>query len=198
MSCIFREFRGWPCLQVGLIEISPYDQQPKIKIYREGDESSECKGDGSLCYNSEESVKLAIEILDSGFIRPAFQIRVTRADFSNVVPATNRRPALSQAQVCRMTFYLVLLSVTISCRQVKVARSAMKQALAWNEDDDIGVKKAAALKIVVLEGMFSPTDFESHPSFEEELQVRYIDWPVLDSSLSLFRLNCPSISSRWT
>jgi hypothetical protein len=47
----------------------------------------------------------------------------------------------------------------------------MKQALAWNEDDDIGVKKAAALKIVVLEGMFSPTDFESQPSFEEELQV---------------------------
>jgi hypothetical protein len=33
-------------------------------------------------------------------------------------------------------------SVTISCRQVKVARSAMKQALAWNEDDDMGVKKA--------------------------------------------------------
>ena len=97
-----------------------------------------------------------------------------------------------------MTFYLVLLSITISCRQVKVARSAMKQALAWNEDDDIGVKKAAALKIVVLEGMFSPTDFESHPSFEEELQVRYIDWPVLDSSLSLLCLNCPSISSRWT
>eukprot|EP01036_Dinobryon_divergens_P024852 gene24852-33339_t len=138
--------------KVGLIEISPYDQQPKIKIYREGDEGSECKGDGSLCYNSEESVKLAIEILDGGFIRPAFQIRVTRADFSNVIPATTSRPTLSQAQV-------------------KVARSAMKQALAWNEDDDIGVKKAAALKIVVLEGMFSPTDFESQPSFEEELQV---------------------------
>ena len=86
-------------LQVGLIEISPYDQQPKIKIYREGDESSECKGDGSLCYNSEESVKLAIEILDGGFLRPAFQIRVTRADFSNVVLATNKRPTLSQAQV---------------------------------------------------------------------------------------------------
>jgi hypothetical protein len=100
---------GWPCSQVSLVEISPYDQQPKIQIYREGDDSSECKGDGSLCYNSEESVKLTIEILDRGFIRPAFQIRVTLADFSNVVPAANRRPALSQAQVCRTTFYLALL-----------------------------------------------------------------------------------------
>ena len=54
-------------------------------------------------------MKLTIEILDSGFIRPAFQIRVNLADFSNVVPAANRRPALSQAQICRMTFYLALL-----------------------------------------------------------------------------------------
>lgn len=124
-------------------------------------------------------MKLAIEILDGGFIRPAFQIRVTRADFSNVVPATTttttNRPALSQAQV---RFFIMQAAArymnndnVLVLSQVKVARSAMKQALAWNEDDDIGVKKAAALKIVVLEGMFSPTDFESQPSFEEELQV---------------------------
>lgn len=36
---------------------------------------------------------------------------------------------------------------------MKVARSAIKQALTWNEDDDIGVAKAAALRIVVLEGI---------------------------------------------
>lgn len=68
---------------------------------------------------------------------------------------------------------------------MKVARSAMKQALAWNEDDDIGVKKAAALKIVVLEGMFSPTDFESQPSFEEELQVLVTATAVSTSTLCL-------------
>lgn len=38
--------------------------------------------------------------------------------------------------------------------QVKVAKSAIKQALTWNEDDDIGVSKAAALRIVVLEGTY--------------------------------------------
>jgi hypothetical protein len=43
-------------------------------------------------------------------------------------------------------------SVAVLAVQVKVARTAIKQALTWNEDDDIGVSKAAALRIVVLEG----------------------------------------------
>jgi len=148
--------------KVGLIEISPYDQQPKVKIYREAD-TGECKGDCSLCYNAEESVKLAIEILDGGYIRPGFQIKVSRADFSSIATlhdeshsskgkSSSSRPALSQAQV-------------------KVARSAMKQALAWNEDDDIGVSKASALRIVVLEGMFTPADFEQDPDFGDELET---------------------------
>jgi Holliday junction resolvase RusA-like endonuclease len=41
----------------------------------------------------------------------------------------------------------------LSQAQVKVAKHAMRQALAWNEDDDMGVSKSTALKIVVLEGM---------------------------------------------
>lgn len=150
---------------MGLIEISPYDQQPKVKIYREA-ESGECKGDCSLSYNAEESVKLAIEILDGGYIRPGFQIKVSRADFSSIATlqddshsnskggsrSSNSRPVLSQAQV-------------------KVARSVMKQALAWNEDDDIGVSKASALRIVVLEGMFTPADFEQDPDFGDDLEA---------------------------
>lgn len=46
---------------------------------------------------------------------------------------------------------------------MKVARSAIKQALTWNEDDDIGVAKAAALRIVVLEGMLSAVVFVPNP-----------------------------------
>lgn len=45
----------------------------------------------------------------------------------------------------------------------------MKQALTWNEDDDIGVSNKAALKIVVLEGMFHPTDFDNS-TFENDLE----------------------------
>lgn len=52
---------------------------------------------------------------------------------------------------------------------MRVAQSAMRQALSWNEDDDIGVNSKAALKIVVLEGLFRPTDF-TDPAFSDELE----------------------------
>ena len=61
----------------------------------------------------------------------------------------------------------------------------MKQALMWNDDNDIGynnnnynylflllllqgIAKSAALKIVVLEGLFKPTDFDD-PNFLDEV-----------------------------
>ena len=108
---------------MGLIALSPYDQQPKIKIYREDPTTSTttavsvlppCKGDCLLCYNSEDSVKLAIDILHDGYIRPNYQVSVTRAEFtpSNTssgsggsttaaaaVSKNMHRPSLSQAQV---------------------------------------------------------------------------------------------------
>lgn len=134
---------------MGLIALSPYDQQAKIKIYRDASlapvtatsatssTSSEapCKGDALVCYNAEESVKLAVDVLSGGFLRPTHQVTVTRADFTSDTNHNNNnggggggagenkphqyKPSLSQAQV-------------------KVAKSAIKQALTWNEDDDIG------------------------------------------------------------
>ena len=44
--------------------------------------------------------------------------------------------------------------------QLKTAYAATKQALSWAEDDDCGIISALALKIVVLEGLFSPSDFD--------------------------------------
>jgi HIV Tat-specific factor 1 len=51
----------------------------------------------------------------------------------------------------------------------KVAMSAMNQALSWSEDDDSGAGKFSFLKIVVLEGMFIPEDFEEE-AFLGELE----------------------------
>lgn len=113
-----------------------------------------------MCYNAEGSAKTAIEFLDGGYIRPSHKVTVTQADFtsnsSDAAKSSNDsrsagKPKLSQAQM-------------------KVAKSAMKQALAWNEDDDIGVSKSSALKIVVIEGMFEPKDFDSDPNFEKDLE----------------------------
>jgi hypothetical protein len=45
----------------------------------------------------------------------------------------------------------------------------MKQSLAWNEDDDIGVERVKALRIVVLENMFVPSDFDNE-TFSNDLE----------------------------
>jgi HIV Tat-specific factor 1 len=134
-----------------LLSISPYDQQPRIKIYLEPN-SKVCKGDASLCFNAEESVKLALDILNGGYIRPNFKISVTRATFESTTKSVDPpiKSSLSQAQL-------------------KVARNAARQALTWNEVDDAGISKTSALRIVVLEGMFRPDEF-SVLNFEEELE----------------------------
>lgn len=148
-----------PSQQMGIIAISAVDQLPKIKIYR--DSNGDCKGDCALCYNAEGSLAMALEVLHEGYIRPGYQISIKKAEFVASGEVTNTatddgtgtgtetqtlipnqfkpsRPKLSQAQV-------------------KVAKSAMRQALTWNEDDDMGLSKSKALKIVVLEGSCSAT-----------------------------------------
>lgn len=144
--------------QVGLIALSPYDQQPRIKIYRE-DDSEQCKGDCSICYNAEESVQLAVDILDGGYLRPNVKITVSRASFDN--HQSDSKDAKQK--------------VKLSAAQIKVARNAAKQALLWNEDDDMGVSKASALRIIVLEGMFRPEELAHDEKLSDELESDIAD-----------------------
>ena len=134
--------------KVGLIAISATDQLPKIKLYY--DDAGDAKGDCSLCYVAEESVKMAIDILSGGYIRPSHQVTVTRADFSQSEHGNNRRHASSGSRPTKK----------VSHQQVKVAKSAIDQALSWNEDDDAGASKFSFLRIVVLENMFAPRELE--------------------------------------
>eukprot|EP01041_Mallomonas_annulata_P011697 gene11697-24497_t len=150
------------CLEVGLIAINPLDQKPKIKVYM--DETGAAKGDCSLCYNAEESVQMALEVLDGGYIRPNCQITIKRADFGDKLQQGNSSNSTSTS-----SSEMKRSRPGATRAQLKVARSAMAQALAWNEEDDIGISKKQGLKIVVLEGMFTPSDFED-PAFSDELE----------------------------
>lgn len=101
---------------------------------------------------------MALELLDEGYLRIGTKISVTKAEFQkkegvgddNGYDFKRPRPTISHAQV-------------------KVAQSISKQALAWNEDDDLGVSKKRALKIIVLEGMFTPAEAKSD-KFMAELE----------------------------
>jgi len=139
--------------KVGLISISPFDQQPQIKLYR--DDHDRLKGDCSLCYNAKESVDMAINILSGGYIRPSKQIIVTKADFKQSLNTEKeqKRPRSN-----------------LNEKQIKTAYRAMKQALVWNEDDDSGVSMSTALKIIVLEGAFSLEELHSIPNYDEVIE----------------------------
>ena len=110
---------------MGLIAISPLDQQPKIKLYR--DEHGNLKGDASICYNAEESVDMAVSVLDGGYLRPMTKpISVTRAEFQKKDDAAGAGTGWKKPRQ------------NLTHAQVKVTQNAIAQALAWNEDDDLG------------------------------------------------------------
>jgi RNA recognition motif-containing protein len=112
--------------------LSPLDQLPKIKIYR--DESGEPKGDASICYNAAESVDMAVNFFDGGYIRPNTKpITVSRAEFQKKNPIPPSTSAGDESQQQRRK------KGKITHAQVKVTQNAMAQALAWNEDDDLGL-----------------------------------------------------------
>lgn len=136
--------------KVGIFALNPLNQQPKIKLYK--DEQGNLKGDCSICYNAEESVQMAVDILDGGCIRPLYPIQVSVAQFQK-----------------REDFQPEWKKNKITAVQLKVAAAANKQALTWNDEDDLGISKRKGLKIIVIEGMFDPSDF-SAPSFAAELE----------------------------
>jgi RNA recognition motif-containing protein len=150
--------------KLGLIAISAMDQRPKIKVYRE--KNGDCKGDCSICYNAEESKKMAINVLDGGYIRPEFKILVKEAEFQAREDGVD---SLAQAEAANKENGFKQTREKLSKAQVKTAKNAMRQALAWNEDDDMGISKSTALRIVVIEGMFSPSDFLVE-TFSDELE----------------------------
>lgn len=129
--------------KVGLIALSAADQRPKIRLYLDAEGAP--KGDCSVCFNAPESVQMAVDVLSGGFIRPGAQVTVVRAEFQ--VPDADAKPAR--------------VSKAVSHKQAKVALSATSQALSWSEADAPGEpSKFSFLKIVVLEGMFAPADFD--------------------------------------
>lgn len=107
---------------------------------------------------------MAIEVLNGGYIRPTHQITVTRAEFQSSATSADANDKSNERSTSNAN-----KRPRTSHAQVKVAMNVMKQALAWNEDDDLGIARSKALRIVVLEGMFVPSDFNS-PTFSDELE----------------------------
>jgi HIV Tat-specific factor 1 len=131
------------------------------------DEHGQSKGDCTICYVAESSADMALQVLDGGYIRPSSTaLSVTRAEFQKRAAPSGEGAAQGPARK----------KPTLTAAQIKVAQNATAQSLAWNEDDDVGVSRAKALKIVVIENMFDPRQVdEEHKGgddteFFEELE----------------------------
>mmetsp|Transcript_26789 Transcript_26789/g.56568 ORF Transcript_26789/g.56568 Transcript_26789/m.56568 type:complete len:634 (-) Transcript_26789:129-2030(-) len=159
--------------KVGIIDLDPETQKPKVKLYRhkKGEKdngnhnnnnpplSGSLKGDASICYARPESVALALQILDENLFRDGATLSVQRAKFeqhgSFDCENNNRKGGR------RM----------ISEAKRKVARLAALQAVGWDEGENGRIAGGLkGLRIVVLMNMFDPAELKRDTN-DEKLQL---------------------------
>ena len=137
--------------KVGIIDLDPETQKPKVKLYRTkkgengNNQASELKGDASICYARHESVELALQILDENLFRDDNKLSVQRAKFE-------QHGALDTKKGGRRV---------ISEAKRKVARLAALQAVGWDEGENGRIAGGLkGLRIVVLMNMFDPKEIQ--------------------------------------
>ncbi len=153
--------------KVGILDIDPETQKPKIKLYKEKKTSSTgqqatLKGDASICYANFASVQMAIQLLDDTIFR-------------TVDPNTNQpldyELTKKQKKICVQPAKFEQKSgedyannskkkSSISEKKRQVARIAKLQAITWDEGDYNGriTGGIKGLRIIVLKHVFTIRD----------------------------------------
>jgi RNA recognition motif-containing protein len=144
--------------KVGILDLDPETQRPKVKLYRDTNPSGggALKGDASICYARPESVELALQILDENLFRDDAILSVQRAKFEqHGTFGDNGKPGGRRV---------------ISEAKRKVARLAALQAVGWDEGENGRIAGGLkGLRIVVLMNMFDPAEFQNDVN-DEKLQ----------------------------
>ncbi|KAI8384907.1 uncharacterized protein BYT42DRAFT_564017 [Radiomyces spectabilis] len=126
--------------------------EPKIKIYR--DAEGHPKGDALVTFFKEESVPLAIELLDDAELRlgdPSTKINVQEAVFKEKqnVGQTNGKPAPKT--------------------KVKKKLHQLQRKLDWVDNEE-GKKTEKFAKIVILKNMYTHEELDEDPALMLELK----------------------------
>jgi len=139
--------------KVGILDIDPESQKPKVKLYRynkgDGARAGLIKGDVSVCFARAESVELALQLLDDTIFRTVDSqgkiignsdvnsISVQRAKFEQHGVEYRGKRAVSDAKR-------------------KVARLAKLQAVGWDDGENGRITGGLkGLCIIVLKHMFN-------------------------------------------
>ncbi|KAI8341045.1 hypothetical protein BC941DRAFT_415701 [Chlamydoabsidia padenii] len=126
--------------------------EPKIKIYR--DENGISKGDALVTYFKEESIALAIDLLDEAELRPG-----EKSTKINVQPAVFKEKAPSQKKKTQQP----------AKNKMKKKLHQLNRKLDWVEDES-GKKSEKFSKIVILKNMYTQQELDDDPTLLLELK----------------------------
>ena len=134
----------------GFIRKDQRNDQYKVKLYK--DSNGKNKGDALISFLREESVTMAVELLNETEIRPGFKIKVEKANFEQ---RGDYKP--------RETYKLD------NIHRFK-NKTDMNRMLGWNEEDN-----EKGLRIVVLKNMFEPKEFFEDEGLRKDLELDIIE-----------------------
>ncbi|KAI8645090.1 hypothetical protein BD408DRAFT_339447 [Parasitella parasitica] len=120
--------------------------EPKIKIYR--DENGVSKGDALVSYFKEESVPLAVELLDDSELRPgdsSTKLNVQKAVFKEKEPVEKKKSTAAKKKI-----------------------QQLKRKFDWVEEG--GKKQEKFSKIVILKNMYTQEELDTDPTLLLELK----------------------------
>jgi len=131
--------------RAGVIRTDTVSGEERIKVYR--DEQGRIKGDALVSYAKQESVDIALEMLNEREIKPNAKIYIERANFEQKGDYVPRK----QLKVDELA-------------KIKV-KSDQERQFSW-ADENAG----EGLKIVIIKNMFSREEAEGDETFFEDLK----------------------------
>ncbi|KAL0145970.1 splicing factor u2af-associated protein 2 [Mucor lusitanicus] len=124
---------------------------PKIKIYR--DENGVSKGDALVSYFKEESVPLAVDLLDEAELRPgdsSTKMNVQKAVFKEKEPVEKKKSTTGKLKA-------------------KKKIQQLQRKFDWVEEEG-GKKQEKFSKIVILKNMYTQEELDTDPTLLLELK----------------------------
>lgn len=133
--------------------------KPRVKLYC--DEEDKLKGDALIVYLREESVTLALSILDESELRPGHKIRVQEASFN-----ANETSTLASSNESKKN--------KIDKETWKKHMRKMQKKLEWfDEEAEAQAREAARQerfsKVLILRNMYRPEELEESLDFALQL-----------------------------
>lgn len=125
--------------------------EPKIKIYR--DENGVSKGDALVSYFKEESVPLAVDLLDDAELRPgdsSTKMNVQKAVFKEKEPVEKKKSTTGKLKA-------------------KKKIQQLQRKFDWVEEEG-GKKQEKFSKIVILKNMYTQEELDTDPTLLLELK----------------------------